>query len=160
MIRRIVVAALLLTALSPVAVADKKIKLDPTCKRDQSIMAFQKTIKANGGAIDTIHLKNGLIVLVTARSAKAAKAIQAAAADYRTQEDKAAGEKGNSLDPHCQTLLRLMQQGTVTAETHNIAEGVMLVYLTADPGTVVTIQDDCCKWCTCPSSNWRCSGCC
>ena len=159
MTQRNVQVLVLVLALLPLALAAGKNKLDPKCPRDQAIMAFQKVVKANGGAIDTVHTKNGLIVLVTAPTEKGAKAIQSAAAQYDAAAQKVMASKEN-VDAHCLELLRLVQQGQVSAETDNIGAGVMFVYTANDASKTVTVQDDCCKWCVCPTTNYRCAHCC
>jgi hypothetical protein len=141
------------------ASSQREPKLNQTCVRDISISQFQKTVAAQGGLIDSIHLNKGLAVIIISPTDAGTKAIQDQAHRYVSEQQEF---KTENLDVHCKALVRAIAAGKVNFELHDIASGVMLLYTAEAPDMIVVTQEDCCKWCVCDNGTPKggCRRCC
>jgi hypothetical protein len=104
-------------------------------------------------------LNNGLAIIITSPNANGVKAIQEQAHRYAVEHQNLQADK---LDAHCQALEKAIAARKADFESHDIANGAVLVYTAETPDIVVVIQEDCCKWCVCGNGTPKggCSRCC
>jgi hypothetical protein len=142
----------------------KMSRADMSCPRTPVALQFKDAVLASGGTIEPIHTRDGLAVLATAPSADGTARIRAAAQAYLQQSQQvttAQAAPTAKLSASCSQVLAALQAGTVVESTADTEKGTLLSISTSDPRLVQLLQQgDCCKFCTCPSTNWRCAGCC
>jgi hypothetical protein len=141
----------------------KMSKADMSCPRTKVALQFKDAVLATGGTIEPIHTKDGLAVLATAPTDDGAARIRAAAQAYLQQSLQVTNSKAApaKLSASCSEIIGALKSGTVVESTADTQKGTLLSISTTDSRLVDLLQTgDCCKFCTCPTTNWRCAGCC
>jgi hypothetical protein len=158
--RRILAYAIpLLVSLSATTVMAQiqRMKPDTSCPRYNIAANLKKLVAANQGAIEPIHIPDGLAVLATANTAAGVKAIQAAAKSYMRDMQKAVPAGGSQ----CASVMKAVNAGQIKEAVTTTEKGVLITLITRDKNLKTVLQQgNCCDYCICPSTVTRCSGCC
>ena len=142
-----------------------KHAVDLTCARTAAIQEFKEAVLAKGAAIDSVHVRDGIAVVVTAGSPEGSTAIEAARQKYATfqaasvQEKKSMGA-AKRLAGACEQISQAIADGRITEETTPFGAGILFLITSRDSKLRVIIQDnDCCNWCG-PCDSHSTAGCC
>lgn len=139
--------------------AGQAFAADAACPRDVLIKDVQATIKKSGGTIEPVHLKDGIAIVVTAKSASAVKSVHKAVDVYLARRAKyAAPPSGDS----CVSLMKSVAAKQLSEQAEKTSTGALLLYGTSDSTLVAKLhKDDCCNWCVCPAGTvTSCQRCC
>ncbi len=129
------------------------------CPRDVLIKDIQATIKKSGGTIEPVHLKDGIAIVVTTKSASAVKAVHKSVDAYLAKRTGyAAPSAGNS----CASIMKSVAAKQLSEQAEKTSTGALLLYGTSDNALVEKLhKDDCCNWCVCPAGSvTSCARCC
>jgi hypothetical protein len=115
--------------------------------------------------VETVHLKDGLLIVITADSPDTVTIIHKAIAKYLEKKTSAkepsrdlssqmlgemkSGTAANttSNDAHFARMMAEMKSGNLSEQVENTSRGAVIVYATRDESLLKMLHDDCCKWC-------------
>jgi hypothetical protein len=145
-------------ATPTVAMAQTHVmKPDTSCPRYEVAANLKKAVATTQGAIEPIHIPDGLAVLATANTPAGVKSIQTAAKQYLTAMQKAAPGGGS----HCATVMKALKGGQIKESVTMTEKGVLITLITRDANLKKVLQQgNCCDYCICPTRVTRCAGCC
>lgn len=129
------------------------------CPRDVLIKDIQATIKKSGGTIEPVHLKDGIAIVVTAKSANGIKAVHKAVDAYLAKRPKYVSPPSGD---YCASIMKAVAAKQLSEQTEKTSTGALLLYATPDSVLVAKLhKDDCCSWCVCPAGSvTSCTRCC
>lgn len=132
---------------------------NPPCPRDALIKEVQAAIKKSGGTIEPVHLKDGIAIVITTKSADAIKAVHKSVDAYQAKRAKYVAP---ASDSYCVSMMKAIAAKQLTEQTGKTSTGALLLYGTADQMLVSKLhKDDCCNWCVCPAGTvTSCTRCC
>ena len=130
-----------------------------TCSAHASLHKFKESVNSVGGSIEPVDFTRGIVVLVTGNDKTQIESIQRTTQEYGDQEKK--GFSDSELCQNCVKLFKAFRDNKAKKEFMMTEKGASIVInYNIDDWTTLYPLSPCCDYCICPSSNWRCSGCC
>lgn len=126
------------------------------CNRCDLIDGFKEFVRVNGGTINVVKVKNGLMIVVTSEKKATPSKIQDAAKDLISKINGLNEEKS---DTKCKIFLSDLNENKVSVGIDKIENGVLISEETVDPSALNAVLSDACSWCICRSGGTNDAGC-